>query len=150
MPIPTPTPTPTPLAPTPVPAPTLEGLKPVQTLRIQNENIFWDVSLYSVEWDGAEVTIHLSVTNDGDKPATFPYPSVYHPVVVEFRVVDHYNQWFDNNNSERWVSGDIYPGETRSGELSFLVNPRSGDSALYVTWYTGTSRGHLFDIGHPE
>ena len=127
-----------------------EEVEPMQTKLIQIDNMYWEVSLYSVKWDGAEATVNLSVSNEGDKPATFPYPGVHHPATTEFLVVDSYNQWFGNSSSKKWVSGDIYPGETRRGDLTFSVNLRSGNTALYVSWYSGIRRGYLFDIGHPK
>ena len=47
-----------------------------------------------------------------------------------------------------FYKGEYYPKETRTGELEFIVNPRSGDVALYIGRFVGfTSRLKLFDLG---
>jgi hypothetical protein len=124
---------------------------PTQKITLKAGSITWEVVLKSVRWSGSKVIATVSVTNKGKSPADFPFEKV-DPlgIVIDFGVVDSYGMWFSTDGSPIFNASKIYPGETRTFKPSCTVSPRSGYVVLYVTWFTGTSRMQLFNLGAPK
>ena len=126
------------------------------------DNIQWEVSLNSIKWNKAKVSISLSITNKGTIPADFPYSDIAQISFdhsTNFQVVDSYGLSFSPDNNAPYTYYlpttfyiAVYPKETRNINLGFEVNPMSGDITLYVTRsiHTETQQIRLFALGSPQ
>lgn len=129
----------------------------------------WRITLEQCNILGNKVRVKLSITSLWNSPHYFG-GGVFSPYT--FICIDQYGKKFEDAIEERktaeawqkFLEGDIsfteepepvnfykgeyYPEETRTGELEFIVNPRSGDVVLYIARYVGhTTKLKLFDLG---
>jgi len=129
----------------------------------------WRIDLEECKISGNKVYVELSVTSlwaapryfGGDflSPYTFicidQYGKIFEDAIEERKEAEAWQkflegEWFPTEEPEpiNFYKGEYYPNETRTGELEFIVNPRSGDVALYIGRFVGfTTRLKLFDLG---
>jgi hypothetical protein len=124
----------------------------LETVTIKDKIIPWEVVLKSVVWNGANVSVSISVTNKGQQPADFPNDEAGGVRSVNFITIDSYGIIYypEAYGFQDFDVELIYPDETRVYQATFALNPNSGNTALYVTRYTGSQKLILFDIGTPK
>jgi hypothetical protein len=105
-------------------------------------NTPWELSLYSIKWNGTSVRVNIGVTNKFNRVNSFDYV---------FLVADSYGGSFQPTEGPRpaFCHGSIYPDETKTGSLNFTVNPRSGNITLQV-FNDYVKYIDLFALGSPN
>jgi len=110
----------------------------------------WEFTLNSYTIRGTDVSINLTVTSHYNSIRDYFLSS---PGTLG--VVDQYEgEFYDVTRREAWpatfYTGRYYPGESKTGSLKLVVNPRSGKISLLLTTSPRTVytlRYKLFDLG---
>lgn len=106
----------------------------------------WAVSLEGGGWNGATLTVELTVTNLGPRR-----DFLYYLVCVDStaRVVE---SKMAGSQYRHAYTGEFYPNESWSGRLVFEMNPYSGKTEVHMRILTafGPYRYFLFDVGEPS
>jgi hypothetical protein len=124
-----------------------------QTVFIKSEN-GWEITLNKHSIQSNTVTISVSITSHFSSPKDY---SPFNTGEGEIVCVDQYGIAFSDTENGTWYEGRYYPGDTKTGDLTFTVNPKSGKISMWlyqVTARFGTSSIYanynqirLFDLG---
>lgn len=138
-------------------------------LKVVTLEKYWEIVLKKCSISGNKVAVNVSIISHWNTPRYFGGDALS---PYTFICIDQYGKIFEDaieerKNAEQWQNllegkisitdepeivnfykGEYYPEETRTGELEFIVNPKSGDVALYLGRYVlYTSKLKLFDLG---
>ncbi len=127
----------------------------------------WEVALKKCTISGNRVRVKLSITSHWNSPRYFggnalspytficidQYGKIFEDAIEEKKTSEAWQEFFEGKISVEpeivnFYKGEYYPEEIRTGELEFIINPKSGDVALYLGRFVGfTSKMWLFDLG---
>jgi len=108
----------------------------------------WEFTLNSFSIKSTDVNVNISVTSHFDVPREYgPYRIV---------LIDQYStrsgmifgDTIDKEHFYGFYEGIYYPGDTKTGDLRFTVNPKSGKVSLHLySPYMKSIMSKLFDLG---
>jgi len=129
----------------------------------------WRIILKQSNISGNKASVKLSITSLWHSPHYFgggpfspytlicidQYGKIFEDAIEQRKTAEAWQKFLEGDISlteepepVNFYKGEYYPEETRTGQLEFIVNPRSGDVSLYIGRFVGyTTRLKLFDLG---
>ena len=119
----------------------------------------WLIQLHSAEWSGGTLKAKITITNNNDSRRDFggglfgPRSSGYQIVAIDSteKLAEAWHPPPDKRGLYRpGYIKEYYSMESWTGTLEFIMHPRSGHTALYITeGLAHTGKRKLFDVGSP-